>query len=94
MIKNDLIMIEIFKDNEVLDVREGVSPKTNKPWKQITQIGYAHLGAKFPLQCKIRIQDGQPPYTAGKYRLAVNSFTVGQFGDIELGREMILLPLD
>lgn len=91
MIKNDLI-IEIFKENESLDVREG--EKNGKPWKQISQIGYAHLGGKFPLECKVKIQDGQPAYTAGKYRLSVNSFTVGRYGDIELGREMILLPLD
>ncbi|WP_157733290.1 hypothetical protein [Vibrio anguillarum] len=40
MIKNDLI-IEIFKENESLDIREG--EKNGKPWKQISQIGYAHL---------------------------------------------------
>lgn len=92
MIKNDLI-IEIFKENEVLDVREGTTDK-GKPWKQISQVGFAHTGDKFPLQCKVKIQEEQPPYTAGKYRLSVKSLTVGKYGDIEIGREMILLPLD
>ncbi|ATC60016.1 single-stranded DNA-binding protein [Vibrio anguillarum] len=38
------------------------------------------------------MQDGQPPYVAGKYRLSVNSLRSGRYSDIEIGREMILLP--
>ncbi|MCG9753433.1 G5P family DNA-binding protein [Vibrio brasiliensis] len=91
--KNELV-IEVFKENECLDVREGVSQKTGKPWKMITQVGYAHTGGKYPVEFKIRIQDGQPFWPAGKYVLSMNSLVVGPHGDLEVGREMILLPMD
>lgn len=89
--KNDLI-IEIFKENEALDIREGISQKNGKPWKMITQIGYAHTGGKFPVEMKVKLQDGQPAYTAGKYILSINSLEVNPYGDLQVGREMILLP--
>lgn len=91
--KNELI-IEVFPENETLDVREGVSTKTGKPWKMITQIGYAHVGGKFPKEMKIKIQDGQPAWKAGKYVLAMNSLEVSPYGDLEVGREMLLLPYE
>lgn len=86
------LIIEVFKENESLDIREGISPKTQKPWKMITQIGYAHTGDKFPIQMKIKMQDGQPFYVAGKYDLSPTSLTVNPYGDLEVGREMILTP--
>lgn len=91
--KNELI-IEVFKENEVLDVREGISTKSGKPWKMITQVGYAHTGGKYPVEFKIRMQDGQPFWPAGKYVLAFNSLVVGPHGDLEVGREMLLLPYE
>jgi len=86
------LIIEIFKENETLDIREGVS--NSREWKQITQIGYAYLGQQFPLQCKIKIKDGQPFYKAGKYKLDMTSFYIGKYGDITLGRDMILIPVE
>lgn len=86
------LIIEIFPENETLDIREGISAKTNKPYKMVTQIGYAHVGGKFPKEFKIKMQDGQPPYKAGKYVLGVNSLVVSPYGDLDVGREMFLLP--
>ncbi|MEZ8195651.1 single-stranded DNA-binding protein [Vibrio cortegadensis] len=90
--KNELL-IEVFKENECLDVREGVTVK-GKPWKMITQIGYAHTGCKFPIEFKIKMSEGQPVWPAGKYHLSVNSLVVGMHGDIEVGREMFLIPVN
>ncbi|NOH36521.1 single-stranded DNA-binding protein [Vibrio chagasii] len=91
--KNELL-IEIFKENEAIDVFEGISQKNNKPFRMLSQIGYAHVGGKFPKEFKIRLQDGQPFWPAGKYHLSVNSLVVGMRGDLEIGREMILLPVN
>ncbi|EGU40197.1 single-stranded DNA-binding protein, partial [Vibrio scophthalmi] len=91
--KNQLI-IEVFKENECIDKFEGISQKNNKPFCMLSQIGYAHVGGKFPKEFKIRLQEGQPAYVAGKYVLSVNSLVVGMRGDLEIGREMILLPYD
>lgn len=88
----NVLLIEVFKENESLDIREGISPKTQKPWKMITQIGYAHTGDKFPIQMKIKMQDGQPIYQAGMYELGKTSLSVNPYGDLEIGREMILIP--
>lgn len=86
------LIIEIFKENEVLDIKEGISQKTQKPYKMISQVGYAHTGDKFPVQMKIKMQDGQPFYPAGKYELSPRSLTVSPYGDLEVGREMFLIP--
>lgn len=91
--KNELL-IEIFKENETLDIREGVSQKNGRPYKMITQVGYAHVGGKFPKEFKIKMQDGQPAWPAGKYTLSVNSLVISPYGDLEVGREMLLLPVD
>ena len=88
------LIVEIFKENECLDVREGTSVKTGKPWKQISQIGYAHLGGKFPVETAIPMQDGQSFYKAGKYQVHYSSFKVGDFNKLEFGRDIILVPLD
>lgn len=91
--KNELL-IEIFKENEVIDVFEGISQKNGKPFRMLSQIGYAHVGGKFPKEFKIRLQDGQPYWPAGKYLLGMNSLVVGMRGDLEIGREMFLIPVN
>lgn len=92
MMDNKVLVIEVFKENEGLDIKEGISAKNGKPWKMITQVGYAHTGGKFPVEMKIKIQDGSPAYTAGKYYLAPTSLNVNPYGDLEVGREMLLMP--
>ncbi|MBL4745937.1 MAG: hypothetical protein JKY08_06190 [Flavobacteriaceae bacterium] len=89
-----ILIIEVFKENESLDIREGVSVKTGKPWKQISQIAYVSLGGKFPVETSIPMQDGQPFYKAGKYQVHYSSFKVGDFNKLEFGREIILVALD
>lgn len=89
---NELV-IEIFKENECLDIREGVSQKTGKPYKMINQVGYAHVGGKFPKEMKIKMQDGQPHWTAGKYTLSLDCLEVSPYGDLQIGREMRLIPV-
>lgn len=88
------LIIEIFKENELIDTRQGVSAKSGKPWKQFSQIAYAHLGGKFPVETKIPLEEGQPHYIAGKYELHMKSFLIGDFDKLSVGRDMLLIPVD
>lgn len=88
------LMIEVFKGDEELSVKEGVSGKTGKPYKMISQTGYAHLDGKFPVKMKIKVQDGQPAYPVGKYYLSMLSLDVNGFDELTLGRDMFLIPAD
>ena len=86
------VLIEIFKENESLDINEGISKKGN-PYKIISQYGYATLADKFPIKIKIKMEDGQPFYKEGVYELMIKSaLSVSPHGDLEFGRTMILIP--
>jgi len=86
------LIIEIFKEDEQVDVREGVSSKSGKPWKMQSQVVYAHVKGKFPVRTSVPILDGEQHYPAGKYELDSSSFEVGDFDRLGLGREVLLLP--
>ncbi|MEZ9897602.1 single-stranded DNA-binding protein [Vibrio breoganii] len=85
------ICIEVFEDNETLDIREGVSDNGRK-WKQVTQTVFAHLGGRFPVETKISLSDGQLPYKAGKYFFSPESFEVGQYDRLGFARTHVLVP--
>ena len=62
-------------------------PKDGKPGRTFyEQIAYAHLGGKFPVEMKLQVQDGQQPYSAGTYSVDGSSFTINNFGGLELKR--------
>lgn len=50
------------------------------------QIGYAYLGGKLPVEMKLSLQDDQSAYKSGNYELDSSSFTVNNFGGLELKR--------
>ncbi|EDU9608717.1 heavy metal transporter [Salmonella enterica subsp. enterica] len=57
-----------------------------------SQIGLAKLGRQV-IECKIPLEEGQPPYSAGKYLIHPSSYTVGNFGSLEFSFKLILFPL-
>ena len=50
-------------------------------------------GEDFPHPFRIRLADGQAPYPAGDYTIALESLEVGQYGDLTLGRRVALVPV-
>ena len=57
------------------------------------QEAYIHLpGAKYPQQARIRLRPQQAPYVEGSYILSPKSFSVGAYGDLQLG-DVVLDPL-
>lgn len=86
------LVIEIFKEDEQIITREGVTNGTGKPWKMLSQMVYAHVEGKFPRQTSVPLKEGQPPYKAGKYELDATSFVVGDFDRLGIGRDVLLVP--
>lgn len=79
-----MVKIEIFEEDVKVDVRT-TRAKEDKPARQIyEQVAYAYLGGKFPVQIKLSLDDGQQPYPAGMYTPDSESYTVNNFGGLEL----------
>ncbi len=87
------IKIEIYKEDVSLDHKSGVSAKSGKPYNIYEQTGYLHQeGSRFPLQFKLSLEQGMPPYNAGVYEIAGESLYINQFGSLSLGR-LTLIPV-
>ena len=81
-----MLQIEIFLENVALITRTS-QPKDGKPARTFhQQIAYAHFGDKFPVKMMLSINDGEPPYNAGKYWVDASSYTINNFGGLELKR--------
>ncbi|WP_413479402.1 single-stranded DNA-binding protein [Vibrio hibernica] len=89
-----MLKVEIFKENERVEIRQ-IVPKDGKSGRTIyEQIAYAHLGGKFPVEMKIQLEKDQVPYATGLYSPHGSSFKVNDFGSLELRRfGMILEPI-
>lgn len=87
-----LINVKVL-DNAI-EVREGIS-KTGKPYKMIQQSNIiVELGNEVR-QVSIQLQDGHPPFSAGKYTLdPVQMIAIGRYG-FELNRykQIELVPV-
>ena len=92
----DSYEIEITKECKV-DVLEGISKRTNNPFKIVKQEAWLHTdGVAYPSRCAIQLHDqGQTPaennpYAIGVYHLA-DLITVGGFGDLQISRDLTLV---
>jgi hypothetical protein len=67
-----------------LDVNEGVSQRTGKPYSITKQKGYLFIGDDpYPERIEFQIEEGKGAYSAGKYFLDLNACaTVDRFGSI------------
>jgi hypothetical protein len=86
-----MLKIEIFPEDETIVTRT-IPGRDGKQARTIyEQTAYAYLGGKFPVQMKLSIDEGQPPYTTGKYTVHSSSFTVNNYGGLELKRFGLIL---
>lgn len=91
-------MIRIEVVSTTVDEKHGTSRKSGKPYAIREQNAYAHVldesgkPAKYPVQCRIGLEENAPPYTPGMYQLDPRSIFVGEFGRLSIGR-LRLVPL-
>lgn len=90
-----MLKIEVFPEDEKFITRT-IQGKDGKPPRNIyEQTAYAYLGGKFPVQMKLSLDEGQPPYVAGTYSVHSSSYLVNNFGGLELKKYGLLIePLE
>ncbi|MDN3610039.1 G5P family DNA-binding protein [Vibrio ostreicida] len=90
-----MLKIEIFPEDSQFQTRTIPGKDGKAPRTIYEQTAYAYLGGKFPVQMKLSLEEGQPPYAAGDYTVHSSSFVVNNFGGLELKRfGMIIEPLE
>ncbi len=73
-------------------IAKAIPGKEGKPSRNIyEQTAYAYLGGKFPVEMKLSLDEGQPPYEAGTYTLHSSSYVVNNFGSLELKRYGVMI---
>lgn len=90
-----MLKIEVFPEDERISTRV-IQGKDGKPPRNIyEQTAYAYLGGKFPVEMKLSLEEGQPPYATGTYTVHSSSYLVNNFGGLELKRYGLLIePLE
>lgn len=89
-----VLIIEVFKEDEKIDIRELPANEKRGAMKLYSQRVYAHLGGKFPVETSVSLEEGQPAYVQGKYYPHAQSFAVGKYDRLEFARQMILIPFE
>ncbi|MGY5767750.1 single-stranded DNA-binding protein [Vibrio cincinnatiensis] len=92
MKNTDGLLIEIFKENEMVDSK--IIPARGERSEMIlySQVAFAHLSGRFPVEFSLPLEKGDSYYPAGTYYLHASSFKVGDFGRLSFERKMILIP--
>lgn len=83
-------MLRITVTSEPINVRTG--NKDGKQWTRREQSAYAHIGHAFPARFLISLGETGQPYPPGEYTLDPKSLQVGQYGDLQFGRTLHLVP--
>ena len=79
-----MLKVEIFPEHEQIETRT-IPGKEDKPSRTIyEQIAYAYLGGKFPVEMKLSLEKDESPYKVGIYTVDSSSFTVNNYGKLEL----------
>ncbi|EGR2117535.1 single-stranded DNA-binding protein [Vibrio cholerae] len=87
------LVIEIFKDNVIVDSRVIPAKGDRAEMTLYSQVAFAHLGGRFPVEFSLPLEKGDAPYAEGKYQLHASSFKVGDYGRLTFERKMVLIPL-
>jgi len=84
-------MFRVEVHSERVNVKEGTSAKTGKPYSIREQQAFAYLnGESYPQKIKLSLARDQAAYPKGEYELTPE-FYVGNFGDLRIGmRDAIL----
>lgn len=88
------LVIEIFQDNVVVDERVLPANEKRGALTLRSQVAFAHIGGRFPVEMSLSLQEGDAPYPAGKYFLDASSFEVGQYDRLGFARNLVLIPID
>lgn len=65
--------------------------KQGQPYEMVEQEGWVNMPNGEVRRLQLLLQDGARPYQVGDYQLAPESFVVGDFGRLEIGR-LVLVP--
>lgn len=84
-----MIRIEIL--SEEVFVSRAMS-KDGRPLEFHKQNVFVHLGEKYPVRARIRIEPGKP-YAPGIYTLAPNSFWVDRYGELRMNPRLVPVPV-
>lgn len=79
----------IIKSTDV-EILKGISKRTQKPYEMHIQTAFWHHDDEVK-KVRVTLRTGQLPYAPGNYTLSPASFSVNNFGDLEL--RVALLPL-
>lgn len=88
--------IEIKSDSQI-DVIQGNSQKTGKPYKMVKQEAWLHSGHGYPVRVFIPLRDEENTlaenmsYPSGYYLLG-DLLDVGGWGDLQISRDLKLVP--
>lgn len=85
-------MIRIQIEGEPIAVRSG--NKDGRLWTRREQRAYVHLGLAFPQPFLLNLGETTAPYAPGMYTIDPGSLKVGQYGDLQFGREIKLIPAE
>lgn len=79
------ILVEV-KSSEVAS-KSGTSARSGKPYQIREQSAYAVFpGKAYPVEIKFSLGDDQAPYEPGLYEIGPDSFFVGNFGQLMIGK--------
>jgi len=88
--------IEIKSDSQV-EIMQGNSQKTGKPYKMVKQEAWLHTGYGYPVRCFIPLRDEDNvlaehrTYPEGAYFMG-DLLDVGGWGDLQISRDLKLVP--
>lgn len=83
------LIIEIVKGHELVNPRTVNKGKENEK-VVFDQKAYAHTGGAFPQEIRMTYDDHNEALPVGRYVLGLDSFMVGQWGDLQLKRKLKL----
>ena len=90
-------MIRIEVDSITVEERRGTG-KNGKPYCIREQGAYAHVldehgrAGKYPVRCKLNLDEEQAPFAPGDYQIDPRSLMVGDFDRVTVGR-LRIVPL-
>lgn len=86
-----MLKLEVEKDSPVT-TRSGVSKVTNQPYSLREQEAWVRIGREVR-RISLVLADGVAPHAPGVYTLADTAFSVSRYGQLELARSLVLVPV-
>lgn len=84
-----MIRIEILSEEVVVS---RATSKDGRPLEFHKQEAFVHLGQKYPVRCRVRVEPGKP-YPPGNYTFALSSFWVDRYGELRMNPRLVPVPV-